>query len=130
VIGQREDTCLTKLKGLAGKRLLVLEDGFFLDEETKRLLEAADAVVQSTSWIDADLVLSSQAEFDGAIVDVNLEADMAFSLTEKLGALGVPFIFALSSQENGGKFGAYRLCADLDELNAIAEGLFGRPMLN
>lgn len=108
----------------------MLEDGFFLDEETKRLLTTADAIVQVTNWIDADLVLSGEVNFDGAILDINLDPDVAFSLTEKLEALGIPFLFALSSQDKARRFGVYRLCADIDELAAIREGLFGRPMAN
>jgi hypothetical protein len=76
------------------------------------------------------LVLSAQADFDGAIIDISLRADMASLLTEKLEGLRIPFLFALSSQEIDGRFGAYHLCADLDELNAIREGLFGMPMGN
>ena len=127
-----EDDTLTKLKDFAGKRLLILEDGFFLDERTKRLLEALGARVEVAGAEAAGRVLGKELSIDGAIIDINVEAELAFSLAEQFGAKDIPFLFALNDHATGevGRFAAYRLCADIDQLKAIAIGLFWTPQVH
>lgn len=115
------------LEGLTGKRILIVEDGFFLDDATRRVLEAANVLFETVNGTDGVEYLDGGSTFDGAIIDVDVEADTAFLITERLQGLGIPFLFALSGQESSaiGRFKAFRLCSDLEELNALRDGLFG-----
>lgn len=114
------------LEGLAGKRLLVLDGDSFLDDATRRILEAAGAYVQVARITHADRLLS-QGSFDAAIIDLKVAVDVAFFLSERLDLAGIPFLFALDARNVGtpGRFIPYRLCTDIDELKAIRDGLFG-----
>lgn len=110
---------------------MIIEDGFFLDDDTKRVLEDSGAILTVVNWIDADKALSEQSDFDGVIIDINVEADAAFAVAERAGALKIPFVFALPKQQDGPRrFGGYTLCPDPDELAGIGSGLFGGPQLN
>jgi hypothetical protein len=115
------------LEGLTGKRLLILEDGFFLDDATRRIFEAANVLFKTVSGRDGIAYLDEDAMFDGAIIDMDVEADTAFLVSERLEALGVPFLFALSDRDASAtsRYKPFCLCSDLDELNAIKDGLFG-----
>jgi hypothetical protein len=115
------------LEGLTGKRLLILEDGFFLDDATRRIFEAADVHFEAVNGTDGIAYLRNHTTFDGAIIDMDVEADTAFLVAERLEALGIPFLFAVSDQEPAAnsRYKAFRLCSDMEELKAIKDGLFG-----
>jgi len=79
---------------LQGKRILILEDDFYLASDQKAVLERAGATVvgpfgsgcQEREILDA-------GELDGAIVDINLGKVPQFEFAGMLSERGVPFVF-------------------------------------
>lgn len=85
---------MTDPMALRGKRILILEDDFYIAEEEKALLEQAGAEVigpYGNRWDMAEL--SSLKTFDAAVVDINLGYGPNFELARKLHAEEVPFLF-------------------------------------
>lgn len=80
---------------LSGRRILVIEDEYFLAEDIAQALTALGARVlgpvgelcEATSLVERDVAI------DAAVVDVNLRNEMAFSLARLLRARMVPFVF-------------------------------------
>lgn len=80
---------------LAGRRIMVVEDEYFLADELSRALEAAAAAVLgpvATVATALDL-LAQEAAPDAAVLDVNLGGEMAFPVADAFMARGVPFVF-------------------------------------
>ena len=80
---------------LIERRILVVEDEFFLAEELSRELEAAGAVVIGpAACIQGALALiEGEAPIDAALLDVNLGGEMVFPVAEALVVRSVPFVF-------------------------------------
>ena len=80
---------------LAGRRVLVIEDEYFLADDLVRLLGELGARIvgpfgdlnEATSAVDGDVAI------DAAIVDINLRSQMVFPLARMLRARKVPFVF-------------------------------------
>ena len=85
---------------LRGKRILVLEDDFYLATDEKALLEQAGATVVGPfgSSCAAQDVLDA-GPLDGALVDINLGAGPSFDFARLLSGLGVPFLFVTGYDE-------------------------------
>ena len=85
---------MTTGQPLQGKRLLVVEDDFYLATDEKALLENAGAKVVGpfgSGCAERDIVEAGQ--LDGAIVDINLGKGPSFDLARLLARRGVPFVF-------------------------------------
>lgn len=83
--------------GLAGKRLLVVEDEYLVAVELVDLLKAAGAEVVGPAGTleDAlDLVERTGHRLDGAVLDINLRDKRVYPVADALSACGVPFVFA------------------------------------
>ncbi|MFD1950827.1 hypothetical protein ACFSGX_08610 [Sphingomonas arantia] len=85
---------MTPPDALAGQRILVLEDDFYLAREQKLILEQAGAVVIGPfgTAVRVD-ELASLGAVDSAIVDINLGRGPTFEFARWLQARGVPFVF-------------------------------------
>jgi hypothetical protein len=80
---------------LAAKRVPVVEDDYLVAMEIARALERAGAeVIGPAPTVEAALDALEQTAPDGAILDINLGAKMAFSVADALLASGIPSIFA------------------------------------
>lgn len=81
---------------LAGCRILVVEDEYLIAIELKRwLVTAGAAVIGPVPSVDQALDLIEDDTPNGAILDVNLgDGDTVYAVADKLGALGVPYLFA------------------------------------
>jgi hypothetical protein len=115
---------LDKNARYAGKRLLVIEDGYFLDDETAALLRDIGVVVTRTTYRDLDDL--ADQDFDGGVIDLAIESDHAFNLLEQLESRGIPHVFAVNEKagQTTSRFSPYCLCADSDELMIILDNLF------
>ena len=85
---------MTPGRPLEGKRILVLEDDFYLARDEKALLEKAGAVVVGpfgTAFRGDELPTAD--ELDGAVVDINLGQGPNFDFARTLKERGVPFVF-------------------------------------
>ncbi len=80
---------------LTGRRVLVLEDEYFLANDIVRALTALGAWIvgpyadldEATNVVDRDIAI------DAAIVDINLRNEMAFPLVRVLRSRKVPLVF-------------------------------------
>jgi DNA-binding NtrC family response regulator len=81
------------LSGLAGARILVVEDEYYLAADLVAALEDAGAqVIGPFGAMDqAEAPLASGA-FDAALLDMNLRGEPAFPLAERLQEADVPFV--------------------------------------
>jgi len=80
---------------LAGARVLIVEDEYYLADDLSRALSSAGAqVVGPVGTIEEAEATLDAGEFDCAVVDMNLRGDFAYSVAERLGEIGVPFVVA------------------------------------
>ena len=79
---------------LEGKRILIIEDDFYLASDEKALLERAGATVVGpfgSRCTDEDI--DAAGEVDGAVVDINLGQGPNFDFARRLLGRGTPFVF-------------------------------------
>jgi CheY-like chemotaxis protein len=82
--------------GLRGLRVLVVEDEYFLVDEIVSRLQACGATVigPAGNLEDGMELLADGALIDAAVLDVNLQGQMAFPIASQLRRRGIPFVFA------------------------------------
>lgn len=81
---------------LAGRRVLVVEDEYFVADDIARALKRAGAqVVGPVPTFEQALGLIASGEPpDCAVLDINLRGDTVFPVADALRERGVPFVFA------------------------------------
>jgi len=81
---------------LAGRKVLLVEDEYFIAEDMAYQLKAGGAeVVGPVASVDAAIGLIEQTKrIDGAVVDINLQGVMSWPVADALLRRGVPFVFA------------------------------------
>ena len=81
---------------LAGFRILVVEDEYYLADEARSILSGmgAEIIGPVPTIQQANAMLLNNAQIDGALLDVNLRGELVFDLADALQARGVPFAFA------------------------------------
>jgi CheY-like chemotaxis protein len=81
---------------LRGRRVLVVEDEFFIADDLARDFAAMGAeIVGPVGTIDQAMrLLHDELCIDGAVVDIKLGAMMAFPIADELLARNVPVVFA------------------------------------
>jgi DNA-binding response OmpR family regulator len=78
---------------LSGKRVLVIEDEYYIAADLQRVLDAEGAVVLGPSGhLEDGLRLAAEA-LDAALLDVNLHGEPSFAIAERLDAAQVPYVF-------------------------------------
>ncbi|WP_348271076.1 response regulator [Methylobacterium sp. Leaf93] len=82
-------------RALRGRRILVVEDEYFLADELARGLAEAEAeVLGPIATVDGALgLLKGPSPPNAAILDVNLGGEDVYPVADALLALGVPFLF-------------------------------------
>ena len=80
---------------LSGRRILVIEDEYFLADDISRALRSAGAEIAGpVGEVDeAFPILNSGGILDGAVLDVNLRSETVFPVAQELRARQVPFVF-------------------------------------
>jgi CheY-like chemotaxis protein len=81
---------------LQGRRLLVVEDDYFVAADLVRSLsELGVEVIGPASSLQEALLLVTEmgGQLDGAVLDVNLREERVFPAADALRALGVPVLF-------------------------------------
>jgi CheY-like chemotaxis protein len=80
-------------EGLAGKRILVVEDSPVVAPFTADILgELGCVVVGPAPNMAAARELAEEGDFDGALMDVHIRGERIFPLCEMLESKGVPFV--------------------------------------
>jgi DNA-binding response OmpR family regulator len=80
---------------LAERRVLIVEDEYFLADDLTRALRALGAeIIGPTGEIDeARRLISVSPAIDGALLDVNVRSELIYPLARDLRARGVPLAF-------------------------------------
>ena len=80
---------------LSGRRVLVVEDDYFLATDTCQwLLDAGAEVVGPTRDADEVCGMLDREQVDSAVVDINLGLGPAYEVARRLDHDRVPFLFA------------------------------------
>jgi DNA-binding response OmpR family regulator len=84
-----------KAGSLDKRRILIVEDEFYLADDLSRSLrgEGAEVIGPVGTLAEAEALVDGQA-FDCAILDMNLRGQMAFPIADRLRDAGVPFLIA------------------------------------
>lgn len=79
----------------AGRRILVVEDDYFIANAMARSLEARGAtIIGPAPSIEQALALIAETDvITAAVLDIDLRGEMAYPVAEELRAREVPFIF-------------------------------------
>ena len=87
---------------LNGRRVLVVEDEYFIADDMRRVFEenGAQVIGPVGSIDDALAIIDETPRIDGAVLDINLREVMVFPVADALRARGVPFVFATGYEEN------------------------------
>jgi CheY-like chemotaxis protein len=110
----------------AGKRVLVVEDELMIRMLLEGMLtDLGHTVAAEAGGIDEALAIAQKAEFDVAVLDVNLNNHSIAPVVEVLVRRGVPFVFA-SGYGQRGVPEAYRQSPTLQkpfQIEALAQAL-------
>lgn len=80
---------------LAGSRLLVVEDEYYLADDTRSVLSnvGVHVVGPMATLEEAEAFLRAGAAVDGVLLDLNLRGTLAFGMADALQSRGIPFAF-------------------------------------
>lgn len=79
---------------LSGRRILVVEDEYFIATDIKKALVAEDAIVVGpVGQLDRALALMSRQPVDAAVLDVNLVKATTYAIADCLRASDTPWVF-------------------------------------
>ncbi len=110
----------------AGKRVLIVEDELMIRMLLEGMLtDLGHSVAAEAGTIEEALKLAKQAEFDVALLDVNLNNRPITPVAEVLVERGVPFVFA-SGYGQRGVPEAYRQSPTLQkpfQIEALAQAI-------
>jgi DNA-binding response OmpR family regulator len=79
---------------LAGRRILIVEDEYFLADDLKQILNQRSAVVLGPVPTMAEAVINDCQQIDCAVLDVNLGGKSVFPISAALMERHIPFLFA------------------------------------
>ena len=78
---------------LEGRRILVVEDEYFIAADLKRALNGAGAMVIGPAGdLQRGLALVRNEAIDAAVLDVNLEDSDSYPIAEQLAERSVPYL--------------------------------------
>lgn len=122
---------MLSLKGapLTGRRILIVEDEYFLADDMVCAFRALGAEIAGPvgHLEDAVRILHQPGVLDGAVLDVNIRSEMVFPIARELRARGVPFVFTSGYDKValGKEFEGIPLWEKPIDLNAMVRGLVG-----
>ncbi|GEP06695.1 response regulator [Methylobacterium oxalidis] len=87
---------MSELTAMAGRRVLLVEDDYFIATDMQREFEDSGAeVLGPVSRVQEALdLIAASPEIDAAVLDINLHDEMVYPVADVLQARGVPFVFA------------------------------------
>ena len=101
-------------EGLTGKRVLIVEDEYFIAADLKRALAEAGAIVVGPAGTLASAQALVDDDIDLALLDVNLDGEHSYPLANRLHERAVPFAF-LTGYDQWALPPAYRDVPRLDK---------------
>ncbi|ACL61227.1 response regulator [Methylobacterium nodulans] len=113
---------------LAGRRVLVVEDEYFIADDLQRQFEECGAeVLGPVPRVEEALALiAATPQIDAAVLDINLQDEMVYPVADALQARGVPFIFATGYEKTAipARYAGVRHYEKPFEVACIAQVLF------
>lgn len=114
---------------LQGKRILLVEDEYFIVQDLVRALTAAGAIVlgPAATLSEALRLVASSGPLDGAVLDINLQGEAVYPLADVLMNRGVAFVFSTGYDRVAipSRFDAYIRCDKPNSAELVAKALFG-----
>jgi DNA-binding NtrC family response regulator len=85
----------TAKSALAGRRILIVEDEYFLADDLKQILDAQSAEVLGPvpTMTEALRAINDSQRIDCAVLDVNLGGESVFPISAALMERNIPFLF-------------------------------------
>jgi CheY-like chemotaxis protein len=75
-------------------RVLVVEDEFMIAMAVEAVVsDAGGVVVEMAATLEQAVAFAETAEFDAALLDINLNGENSFPVADILGRRGIPFAF-------------------------------------
>ncbi len=115
---------------LKGRRVLVVEDDYFLADDMKNELTRAGAKVVGPVGRVADALrlVASGEPLDAAVLDINLGGQMVYSVADALRVRDVPFVFTTGYDAAAipADYAAVRRYEKPVQPAKLGEALFGR----
>ena len=80
---------------LAGSRVLIVEDEYYLADDARSALSdiGAEVLGPVATVSEARTLIEADPAIDGVLLDVNLRGEMAFDVADTLHSRGIPFAF-------------------------------------
>ncbi|MBV9394430.1 MAG: response regulator [Methylobacteriaceae bacterium] len=120
---------LQESKRLSGRRVLVVEDEYFIAADIVRTFRAdgAEIIGPAGTVEDALELVHSTPRIDGAILDINLHGEMVYPVADALAKRSVPFIFATGYDKAAvpERHAGIKHCEKPVTPEAIARALYG-----
>ena len=120
---------MASTKTLAGRRILIVEDDFFIADDFAATFEGAGAQVvgPAATLSEAFDLIERTERLDGALLDINLQGELAYTLADALRARGVPIVFA-TGYDRGAipeRYADIPLCEKPVDPQQVARAMFG-----
>lgn len=116
-----------KSDALPGRKVLLVEDDYFIADEMRRTLARSGVEVLGpvASVARALTLIEANAEIDAAVLDVNLRDVMVFPVADALAKRGVPFIFATGYEGTviPPRYGHIQRCEKPVEMDTLTRAL-------
>lgn len=79
----------------AAPRVLIVEDEYYLADDTRSILSDAGAEVLGpvATVAEASGIIDAERKIDAVLLDVNLRGEMAFEVADTLRSRAIPFAF-------------------------------------
>lgn len=116
------------IETLKGRRILVVEDDYFIVADLMKELEQAgvEVIGPASSIQQATDVLEGETDLDAAILDLNVQGEMIFPFADKLAERGVRFVFLTGYDRDmiPERFSPVKRCGKPVELPSLASALY------
>jgi CheY-like chemotaxis protein len=114
---------------LQGKRILLVEDEYVLAMDMQRVFAERGALVLGpvASVDDALDLIEAGEQIDAAVLDMNLQGEMAFPVADELLERGTPFVFATGYDQSvvPVRYRDIVRCEKPVNVESVASALFG-----
>lgn len=81
---------------LAGRRILIVEDEYFLADDLRQILQEqhAETLGPASTIANALTLINAGGRIDCAVLDLNLHGQVAYPISAALHQRKIPFVFA------------------------------------